>query len=68
MPTETEKPTRKPPERTQLSGDLQAAAKIDRVLNKMRPAMAIATLEYLLGIYETKAGRAEVAKATEPGK
>ena len=49
-------PARKKPERVPLSGDLQAAAKIDRVLGKMTPHAAIATLEYLLSMYEAKVG------------
>lgn len=48
-------PARKPSVHTPLSGGLQAAAKIDRILNKMSLDAAIGTLEYLLGIYEAKA-------------
>ncbi len=47
---------RKKPERTALSGDLQAAAKIDRLLNKMPLDAAIGTLEYLVTIYLAKRG------------
>lgn len=50
---------RKKPEYTKLSGDLQAAAKIDRVLGKMSAKAALATLEYLLEIYDAKAGPLE---------